>query len=286
MSFAQQLPDTTFDVRVATPFYGRSITFLFDEAHRNFHRSNGTYAPFVKLLANDGLKPEVNRIPFDSIELQSYGLLVLVNPSPVKDTSAYTEKEIEAVYRYVQNGGSLLVITDHFPVSKLNEALLFRFGVQSTVGTVEDSVTSDNAVAGDPRLLFTKQNGLLPDNLFTSGVNKVISFTGQSLKGPQGAVSILNFSKYAYFQPIQLIQEKRGEELHIKVKRLQPLSAYGWSQAIAFGAGKGRVIVTGEAAMLTAQRDAKKTTDAFGMNYGNSDNKALLLNMIHWLIPR
>jgi len=282
--FGQQVPDTSFNVNVAKPTYTSNKTFLYDEAHRNFHRSNGTYQAFTKLLVNDGLKMEVNRKSFDSVDLAKYDLLVIANPMPVKDTSAYTSWEIEAVYNYVQNGGALLVITDHFPVSKLNEALLSRFGVQSTIGTVEDSVTSDKTVKGDPRLVFSKQNGLLPENKFTKNVTKVISFTGQGLKGPDVATSLLDFSKHAYYQPMQLIQQRKGNDLDIKVKFGKPVSAQGWSQALAFPSGKGRVIVTGEAAMLTAQKDPLKN-QRFGMNYGNNDNKQLLMNMIHWLIP-
>ncbi|MER3471476.1 MAG: hypothetical protein C4330_09100 [Chitinophagaceae bacterium] len=183
----------------------------------------------------------------------------------------------------VYSGGSLLVITDHFPISKVSEALLTRLGVSSTVGTVEDSVTADKTIAQDPRLVFSIQNGLLPKNQFMQNVTKVLSFTGEGLKGPAGTINILPFSKYGYYQPQQLFQERKGEELHVKVKSLKPVSAYGCSQAIAFKSDTDRVIVCGEAAMLSAQRDRKKT-DVFGMNYGHSDNKQLLLKLIHWPI--
>jgi hypothetical protein len=45
--------------------------------------------------------------------------------------------------------------------------------------------------------------------------------------------------------------------------------------------GKGRVVVLGEAAMLTAQltRDDKP----FGMQVAGIDNRQLALNIMHWL---
>ena len=45
--------------------------------------------------------------------------------------------------------------------------------------------------------------------------------------------------------------------------------------------GSGRVVVLGEAAMLSAQIDAEGR--AFGMNYPNIDNRQFALNIMHWL---
>lgn len=54
-------------------------------------------------------------------------------------------------------------------------------------------------------------------------------------------------------------------------------SAAGRSQALALPFGKGRVVVTGEAAMLTAQNQN------FGMNYPGTDDRQFVLNIMHWL---
>lgn len=51
-------------------------------------------------------------------------------------------------------------------------------------------------------------------------------------------------------------------------------------QATAFKYGKGRVIVTGEAAMLTAQ---VSNGEKAGMNVPGIDNRQLVLNMVRWL---
>jgi hypothetical protein len=50
--------------------------------------------------------------------------------------------------------------------------------------------------------------------------------------------------------------------------------------------GKGRVIVLGEAAMLSAQvirEKGKEPHTPHGMNFPGTDNRQLALNLMHWL---
>lgn len=61
----------------------------------------------------------------------------------------------------------------------------------------------------------------------------------------------------------------------------QSVSAAGRAQGLGRIFGKGRVVVLGEAAMLTAQIDDEGRI--FGMNYPNNDNKQFALNIMHWL---
>jgi 2-polyprenyl-6-methoxyphenol hydroxylase-like FAD-dependent oxidoreductase len=59
------------------------------------------------------------------------------------------------------------------------------------------------------------------------------------------------------------------------------VSAAGRAQGIALQFGKGRIVVLGEAAMLTAQIAGKGFP--FGMNTPGVDNRQLALNIMHWL---
>ncbi|HEY5403134.1 MAG TPA: hypothetical protein VIK24_09700, partial [Pyrinomonadaceae bacterium] len=59
-------------------------------------------------------------------------------------------------------------------------------------------------------------------------------------------------------------------------------SAAGRAQALAFKFGKGRVVVQGEAAMLSAQI-AGANKFKMGMNVPGTDNKQYALNVLHWL---
>jgi hypothetical protein len=52
--------------------------------------------------------------------------------------------------------------------------------------------------------------------------------------------------------------------------------------------GEGRVVVVGEAGMLTAQVITDRTGGSprkrrLGMNTSNTDNRQLALNIMHWL---
>ena len=53
--------------------------------------------------------------------------------------------------------------------------------------------------------------------------------------------------------------------------------AAGRAQRLALPFGKGRVVVSGEAAMFSAQNQN------FGLNYPGTDNKQFVLNVMHWL---
>jgi hypothetical protein len=96
--------------------------------------------------------------------------------------------------------------------------------------------------------------------------NKVIAFTGQSLKGPEGSFAFMRLADSA--------EDVFGDE--------KPVSAAGRAQGIALNFGKGRVIVMGEAGMLTAQVTGLQQMP-FGMNIPGIDNRQLVLNMMHWL---
>ena len=68
------------------------------------------------------------------------------------------------------------------------------------------------------------------------------------------------------------------------------VSAAGRAQGIALMFGKGRVVVLGEAAMLSAQlftgpaaQLVGKDEIRIGMNYPGIDNRQLALNIMHWL---
>ena len=92
------------------------------------------------------------------------------------------------------------------------------------------------------------------------------TFTGTSLKGPEGSVPILKLAATA--------SESTSD-------RRQKVTAPGRSQGLAMSLGRGRVVVMGEAAELTAQ--VSGLDNRFGMNVPGIDNRQLALNILHWL---
>jgi hypothetical protein len=277
---AQQQADPEFNTSVARPAYKKDgPRVMFDEAHHNFHTSDGRYKPFVDLLLNDGYNVVRNRLPFAKSRLSGFKILVIANALGAEedddkgaDSSAFTEEEIAIVADWVKDGGELLLIADHAPFGGAAMALSKRFGVNMTAGYTFDP---ENSVAGSPsQLIFSRENKLLNTHPITEGrgederLKLVRSFTGQALKGPDGSIAILKLADSAYDSP------RFDSGLSVSVA--------GWAQAVALKFGKGRVVVQGEAAMLSAQISGpdKRT---MGMNVPGNDNKQYALNLMHWL---
>jgi hypothetical protein len=279
-ALGQQLPDPEFNTSVENPAYSRSgPRVLFDEAHHNFHTADGRYKPFVDLLIQDGYQVVRNRKPFTKTSLDSFKVLVISNALGAEemdddgsDQSAFTEQEIQAVYDWVRGGGALLLIADHAPFGSAAAALGTKLGVDMSKGYTFDAANSLSGRASF--LIFSRENKLLGPHPITEGrnekerVNKVLSFTGQSLKGPEESFSVLKLSETA--------QDSANHEQKTMV------SAAGRAQALAFKVGKGRVVVHGEAAMLSAQIAGPEKFQ-MGMNFEGYDNKQYALNLMHWL---
>jgi hypothetical protein len=277
---AQQAPDPEFNTSVENPAYKKDgPRVMFDEAHNNFHTIEGRFKPFVDVLLNDGYRVIRNRQAFTKATLASFKVLVISNALGAEDLDddgadkpAFTDEEIKAVHDWVKDGGALLLIADHAPFGGAAAALSSQFGVEMNNGYTFDE---KNSVAGSPsQLIFSRENKLLGSHPITEGrsenekINLLRSFTGQSLKGPENSVAILKLSDTATDAP--------GFQAQTSV------SAAGRAQAVALKFGKGRVLVQGEAAMLSAQVSGSENRK-MGMNVPGNDNKQYLLNVMHWL---
>ncbi|MGH8016554.1 MAG: DUF4350 domain-containing protein, partial [Candidatus Zixiibacteriota bacterium] len=169
---------------------------------------------------------------------------------------------------------SLLLIAVHAPFGAASAGLAAAFGVKMFKGFVEipDELS-------DP-LLFSKSNNRLGQHPIIDGdgsetaVTNVMTFTGQSLFGPVGATILLRLPDNAIEYVPDANMPEGGE--------LVPSEA-GNAQGLAFSFGQGRVVILGEAAMLTAQVSEGKP---FGMDFQGNDNKQFALNVLHWLSHR
>ena len=283
-----QRPDRTFDTRVAHPGYvSVHPAVVFDEAHYNAHTVNGSYRPFAELLQNDGYTLRTNRKPFTADTFQGVAVLVIVNAAggsnpklfgfnlvPLRkgqrDAPAFTAAEIEAVRQWVSSGGALLLVADHYPFGPSASNLAAAFGVTMHGGFAEVPVQyRGKEDAGS--IEFSRSNGLLADLPITNGrsaserVDRVLSFTGQSLDAPNGIELLkLPASAVEYVPPPPQFEKQLA----------------GKTQAAVVEYGKGRVVVIGEAGMLTAQIDQGFR---FGMNVAGTHNRQFTLNVMHWL---
>jgi hypothetical protein len=277
---AQQMADPEFKTTVEHPAYTKGFPrVLFDEAHSNFHTKDGRYKPFADLIFSDGYQVVVNRQPFTKQSLSTFKVLIIANALGAEDMDddgadrpAFTEAECDAVRDWVGGGGALLFIADHAPFGSAAEILAKRFDVGMSKGFVFDPVNSEQ---GSPSLLiFSRENKLLGEHAITRGrndaekLNRVLTFTGQALKGPAESIAFLKLADTAKDST-----DRAGDKI---------TSVGGQAQGLAFKFGKGRVVMLGEAAMLSAQI-AGPQRQPMGMNVPGSDNKQLALNIMHWL---
>jgi hypothetical protein len=283
-----QRADKDYDVSVERmTFQENKPILLFDEGHHNFHTTNGLYEPFANLAKNDGYTLKTLSTAVTAEALRAATLYVIANAKgegDLNDTPAFTEVETEIIKDWVIHGGSLLLITDHYPFGAAAENLANKLGIDFQKGIVQDSVHYDKASNDQSQLEFSKENKLLTEHAITHGVNKVITFTGQSIQCKDSScVSFLTLSDSAYDMTPNPKISKDGNDTRVEVTYENPQSARGRSQGVAINLGKGKIVCLGEAAMLTAQinRDGGKV----GMNY-NPDNKKLALNILHWLTEK
>jgi hypothetical protein len=293
----EQLVDPTFRAVVQQPAYSQpGPTVAIDEAHSNFHKATGQYQPFAELLTRDGYTVKSSSAKFESGAFAGIDILVIANALP-QDLSnpslpAFTEEECDVVQDWVRSGGSLLLIADHAPFGGAAENLAGRFGVAMGKGWAFDRTDAGGITT---QLTFSRQNDSLGTHAILRGrvpdeeVGVIRSFTGQSLSVPDGAVVLmpLRATVREALTPDDLNAEdasaRNTSAMTTFGARSRP--ATGRAQGIAMTYGNGRVVVLGEAGMLSAQLvrfpDGRETK--FGMNVSGSDNQQFALNVLHWL---
>ncbi len=287
----QQSADPHFDPSVPRPTYvTEHPKVAIDEAHRNFHTAEGRYKPLADLLRADGYEVGRNTVPFAAGALQPLRVLVIANALGEGggfDASppAFTQAECDAVRDWVRDGGSLLLVADHTPFGSAAEIMGRAFDVQMGKGFVY-SRDAKYAAAGHPSdLVFSRENGQLGDHPIQLGrsdaerVNRIVAFAGQSLSVPPGATALMKLSPEAREAP------NRGALQRERDGTARPLPPAGSAQGVALRFGKGRVVVLGEAALLTAQvwRPTGGEEEKFGMNAPGNDDRQFALNVLHWL---
>jgi hypothetical protein len=291
---AQQIADPNFNPAILKPAYLHAHpVVVVDEAHANFHTMGGRYKPFADVLRADGYLVAAGIEAFTKASLASARVLVISNAlgsgfnesNATNPPSAFTDAECDAVRDWVRGGGSLLLIADHSPFGATAATLAARFGVEMGKGyawTVEGNNPEPTTT-----IAYSRESKLLGDHPITRGLTRVVAFTGQSLSIPDGATALLKFGT-AYESPgtnvvaadITAFQAGKATTARAVTNR---------AQAIAFEYGKGRVVMTGEAAMFSAQvirftdPQGRTTESKMGMNVPGNDNQQFLVNILRWL---
>jgi hypothetical protein len=259
----------------------------FDEAHHNVHLATRSYAAFVELARGLGYSVRILTRAWSAETLAGCDLVVTAGPRsagrerPLAERGgpAFTGEEADAAAGWVEAGGGLLLVTDHPPIGTAARPLADRLGVAMSQAFTEDSEHFDPDLRC---LVFSRHNGLLASHPITEGrsaaeqVERVGTYLGQSLARPPGSVSLLTLGPGA-------VDRTRGTDgvTWADPSPGDPLApAAGRSQALAMTLGAGRVVVTGEAAMLTAHGPAS------GFEVAGLDNRRFAANILFWLAGR
>jgi len=294
----QQMVDPDFRPVVERPAWaeGQGPVVVIDEAHANFHRMEGQYAPFAALLRADGYRVRAGTKAFDAGGLEGVEVLVIANAGATSERPtppAFSEAEGEALEAWVRAGGNLLLIADHTPFGAAAEGLAARFGVR--MGTGYAFAMTDGGADLTTNLAYPAEafgdHPIFAGRDASERVASVTAFTGQSLQGPEGATVLLHMTDGARESPdlptLQALAD-RLDDAGAPDAAIAELSKPALpAQGLAFDYGQGRVVVLGEAGMLSAQMvrypaESGQPDRRFGMNAAPG-NARFGLNIMHWL---
>lgn len=278
-----QAPDRLFNPSIPNPAYEPGIGPLIyiDEGHNNFHTLQDRLITTGRILEKDGYRVKSYKGSFKKDQLKDCKILIIINalnteniekwslPTP----SAFSQEEIEVVKEWVGNGGSLLLVADHMPMPGAAYNLANAFGYELENGHANDTVGMLD--------YFYRGNGTLRNNVITNGrnsfeeVDSIITYSGHAFRIPDNAINIMTFdSNYLQWNP----------DTAWHMSAITPYSIYNYSQGAYSTYGEGKVVVLGEAMMITAQLGAGLSMIKMGMNSNEARyNYQLLLNIIHWL---
>jgi hypothetical protein len=279
--------DTDFDVSVPDPKL-KTIKpkVLFDEAHKNHHQIEKTYQPFATLITNDGCIVKSTDNPIDKTALANTDIYVIgtaMGKEDPGDKSPFSQNEIDQIEQWINDGGSLLLITEHFPFGLAMTPVLSRFGLQVHNGYTEDTLLNNKEVRD--ALLFKKSKGNLnTTHPILENIEKLNTFTGSSVKGDSTWTQLLIFTNNAQNYNVKVDVKKKGTDITTSVEYADFYPAIGFSQGVCKQYGKGKIVVLAESAFITAQLD--KNGNKYGMNIADEDNKQFVLNLMRWLAKK
>jgi len=203
---------------------------------------------------------------------------------------AFTDAECDVVRDWVHDGGSLLLVADHAPFGNAAANLAMRFGVTMGQGWAFDRVSGGGVTT---QLEFSRANGLLGDHAILRGRNaseqitRIRSFTGQSLGIPTGAAILMKLGDGAREAATtdDLDAEDVASRQEATLAGAYSTAVAGRAQGLAMTFGRGRVVVLGEAGLLSAQvvRFPDGREMKMGMNVPGTDDQQFGLNVLHWL---
>jgi len=277
--------------QTARPTYDSSTgpVIAIDEAHKNT-TTYARYPELIKLLQDDGYRPRPLTQSISAASLADVGILVANDPQ-----TSLSEDEVAAVLAWLKDGGSLLLVLDHYASAqtKLTTSLGVRNWPGNAVGVPTDLCKrgaetrgcaaegsaainvlfwrSESFPGGEPKLAVLGSGGgqgyqsadaVLARHAITEGrasderIRRVATFSGSAFEAFPGGVPLLTLPPGA-----------------------GPLFAGtpvpGWLQGAVTELGKGRVAIFADSGVMSGATAADKGQFI--------DNRQFVLNVMHWL---
>ena len=272
--------DTNVNLEVEDPSFeiNDGPLIMFDSTHKNFFIQSHLIKPLVDLLLNDGYRVSFLDKEFSKSSLSQAKVLVVITALPfdfatensAEDKNTFSENELNELQNWVNNGGSLLVFSEHAPFDQAINPLLRKFDIESSIGTTVDTINYESKYG--PGMIKFENKNLNTNHPIVNGkykVEKLVSFGGSALLG----------SKYENILKL--------DESSFNVKHSTGIGpdGKGNSQGLAGMYGSGKIAAFGDSngftAMVFNMDDGTKMYA--GMNTEGYDWKNFVLNTFRWL---
>jgi len=303
---AAQQPDTSFRHANASPAFatGTGPVVCVDESHANLHTVAGTYAPFAKLVRDDGYRVQSLAERWSRSALRACSVLVIANAVAAANTRdrslphppALDKPELDTLVAWIADGGSLLLIADHTPFAGAMADLGLILGVEmldafaapgdsgGIIAVFGVPMVSDSAwrqYAADRNVTYRPVAGAIA-NPGTLGSHAILRGRNES----ERVRWVTTFTGHAFHpstrvQPLLIFGPRAVAGIDRPDAATFPVG--GWLQGGAVEFGVGRAVVLGEATTCTAQVGGPRRVRT-GMNVPEArDNAQFCLNVVHWL---
>ncbi|MEP6764090.1 MAG: hypothetical protein ABJB66_07260 [Gemmatimonadaceae bacterium] len=256
---------------------------VLDENHHNFHKLDGRYFAFGKMAQAVGFRVAPFRKEFTDASLKDVDVLVIANaldksndgmnggnwklPTP----SAFSASAIAAVKRFVERGGGLLLVADHMPFAGAAQDLGKAIGVEFANGFAFDSYAANASSI----LVYRRDEGLVSPLELEPRVDSIVAFTGSAFRLIGDGLPLMQLPKTTRIWT--------PKTAWVFGDTVASIPGDGYLQGAALNLGKGRVVVLGEAAMLSAQRQGPKKLP-MGMNEARAaQNAKFAASLLRWV---
>lgn len=255
---------------------------LIDAAHHNFHTAEGRYAPLARLLQESGFAVHSATGPITPQLLQTTDILVIANALHASNVDrwelpvapAFSAEETGLLTSWVENGGSLLLIADHFPFPGAIADLAANFGFRLFNGfAIPADVAAEDVF--DLDLGSLRPHKQITGADLKTPVTQIAAFTGSAFEAPTEAQPLMVLGK-----DYELWLTSRAWEFRADTPRR---SANGLLQGATHSHGKGRVAIFAEAAMFTSQSAPDGQTSIGFDAPAARDNRAFVIHVFRWL---